>query len=343
MSPVIGLPFRLRGQAAIRPISVAAGLVVTLVLLSCVHVSIGARPVSPVTLLQAIFTFDPKNFDHQLLVKLRLARLASALAVGAALGVSGLLLQALLRNPLGEPHLLGLNAGASLAVVATSSLPFLSAGMGRPLIAALGAGVLFALVLGLSSAGRAGPTMLKVTFCGIALSALASSITSTILLLDEETLQSMRFWLAGDLAGVSYQTLGAAIWPILVALVLAFVIGPKLNVLALGDAAATALGVPVPTTRMIGLLATALLAGASVAIAGPIGFVGLIVPMLARTATRSDFRLALPIAAIGGACLLTAADIGARTLVSPHEFATGIMTALIGAPVFTIIAARALR
>ena len=332
-----------RHARPMRSLLALMALAAIILVLASIHAGIGARPVAPATLLKAVFVFDSHNFEHQILVKLRLARLAAALLVGAALGVAGLLLQSLLRNPLGEPHILGLNAGASLAVVLTSSLPFLAGGLARPLVAALGAGLLFAAVLALASAGRAGMTMLKVTFCGIALSALASSLTSAILILDEETLQEMRFWLAGDLAGISYDLIGAALAPILVGMLLAFLIAPRLNALALGDAAATGLGVPVRSTRLIGLAATALLCGASVSVAGPIGFIGLVVPNAARQLASGDLRFALPLAALGGAALLLAADIAARMLMSPHELATGIMTAIIGAPIFIIAASRYFR
>ncbi|NTF65180.1 FecCD family ABC transporter permease [Rhizobium rhizogenes] len=332
-----------RRARPMRSLLALMALAAIILVLASIHAGIGARPVAPATLLNAVFAFDSHNFEHQILVKLRLARLAAALLVGAALGIAGLLLQSLLRNPLGEPHVLGLNAGASLAVVLTSSLPFLAGGLARPLVAALGAALLFAAVLALSSAGRAGMTMLKVTFCGIALSALASSLTSAILILDEETLQEMRLWLAGDLAGIGYELIGAALAPILMGMLLAFLIAPRLNALALGDAAAAGLGVPVKSTRLIGLAATALLCGASVSVAGPIGFIGLMVPNAARQLSGGDLRFALPLAALSGAALLLAADIAARMLMSPHELATGIMTAIIGAPVFIFAASRYFR
>lgn len=287
---------------------------------SLVHLGLGARWIAPQTVLQALFHYDPRNFDHRIIVDLRLVRLAAALLTGAALGVAGLLLQTVIRNPLGEPHILGLNAGASLAVVATSALGISLGGvaLARPLTAACGAALLFGGVMLLSSSGRGGVTPLRITLCGVALSAFASAVTAAILILDEQTLLAMRTWLAGDLAGLNWQTLRAALLPALAGLAIALIIAPRLNVLA----------------------AIALLCGSAVAVAGPIGFVGLVVPHAVRRLISEDIRLALPLAAPVGALVLLLADIAARTLAAPQELATGAMTALVGAPVFIVIAAR---
>ncbi len=154
------------------------------------------------------------------------------MVTGAALGVAGVLLQSVIRNPLGEPHILGLNAGAALAVVLTSALG-LTLPFGRPLIAAAGAAALFLLVLMFSSSGRAGLTPMKVTLCGVAMSAFAASITATVLILDEQTLLAMRTWLAGDLAGLSGETIAAALWVAAMGFMLALGLSPSLNMLAL--------------------------------------------------------------------------------------------------------------
>ncbi|AWT17745.1 heme ABC transporter [Klebsiella michiganensis] len=300
---------------------------------SLVHLGLGARWIAPQTVLQALFHYDPRNFDHRIIVDLRLVRLAAALLTGAALGVAGLLLQTVIRNPLGEPHILGLNAGASLAVVATSALGISLGGvaLARPLSAACGAALLFGGVMLLSSSGRGGVTPLRITLCGVALSAFASAVTAAILILDEQTLLAMRTWLAGDLAGLNWQTLRAALLPALAGVTVALAIAPRV---ALG------LGVKIVQTRLLGLAAIALLCGSSVAVAGPIGFVGLVVPHAVRRLISQDIRLALPLAAPVGALVLLLADIAARTLVAPQELATGAMTALVGAPVFIFIAAR---
>ncbi|MGM8524796.1 FecCD family ABC transporter permease [Enterobacter asburiae] len=196
------------------------------------HLGIGARFIAPQTVVEAFFHFDPRNFDHNVIIKLRLLRLCAAMVTGAALGVAGVLLQSVIRNPLGEPHILGLNAGAALAVVITSALG-LSLPFGRPLVAAAGAAALFLLVLMFSSSGRTGLTPMKVTLCGVAMSAFASSITAAVLILDEQTLLAMRTWLAGDLAGINVQTLRSALWAATAGFVLAIGLSPSLNMLAL--------------------------------------------------------------------------------------------------------------
>ncbi|HCD8028994.1 TPA: iron ABC transporter permease [Klebsiella aerogenes] len=321
-----------------------AMLLLTLMLIagSLIHLGLGARWIAPQTVLQALIAYDPRNFDHRIIVDLRLVRLAAALLTGAALGVAGVLLQTVIRNPLGEPHILGLNAGASLAVVATSALG-LSVGdfpAARPLTAACGAALLFGGVMALASAGRGGATPLRITLCGVAISAFASAVTAAILILDEQTLLAMRTWLAGDLAGLNWATLQAALVPALSGMGLALLLAPRLNVLALGDKVALGLGVNLVQTRLLGLAAIALLGGAAVAVAGPIGFVGLVVPHVVRRLITQDIRLALPLAAPVGALVLVLADIAARTIVAPQELATGAMTSLVGAPLFIFIAAR---
>ncbi|HDS2211240.1 TPA: iron ABC transporter permease [Klebsiella aerogenes] len=321
-----------------------AMLLLTLMLIagSLIHLGLGARWIAPQTVLQALIEYDPRNFDHRIIVDLRLVRLAAALLTGAALGVAGVLLQTVIRNPLGEPHILGLNAGASLAVVATSALG-LSVGdfpAARPLTAACGAALLFGGIMALASAGRGGATPLRITLCGVAISAFASAVTAAILILDEQTLLAMRTWLAGDLAGLNWATLQAALVPALSGMGLALLLAPRLNVLALGDKVALGLGVNLVQTRLLGLAAIALLCGAAVAVAGPIGFVGLVVPHVVRRLITQDIRLALPLAAPVGALVLVLADIAARTIVAPQELATGAMTSLVGAPLFIFIAAR---
>ena len=310
-----------------------------LVMGAIAHLGIGARVIAPQTVVQALLHFDPRNFDHNVIVRLRLIRLAAAMVTGAALGVAGVLLQSVIRNPLGEPHILGLNAGAALAVVLTSALGF-TLPFGRPLIAAVGAAALFMLVLTFSSSGRTGLTPMKITLCGVATSAFASSITATVLILDEQTLLAMRTWLAGDLAGLNAEIVRSASWVAAVGFALALWLSPSLNMLALGDRMAQGLGVSLLKTRLLALLAIALLCGAAVSIAGPIGFIGLVVPQLIRRLVSVDLRVMVPLSALCGALVLLLADIAARTLFTPYDLPTGIMTALVGAPLFILMASR---
>lgn len=303
------------------------------------HLGIGARVIAPRTVVEAFFHFDPRNFDHNVIVRLRFIRLCAAMVTGAALGVAGVLLQSAIRNPLGEPHILGLNAGAALAVVLTSALG-LSLPFGRPLIACAGAAVLFLLVLMFSSSGRTGLTPMKVTLCGVAMSAFASSITATVLILDEQTLLAMRTWLAGDLAGLNADAIRSAAGVAAVGFALALWLSPAMNMLALGDSMAQGLGVSLLKTRLFALLAIALLCGAAVSIAGPIGFIGLVVPQLVRRLVSVDLRVMVPLSALCGALVLLLADIAARTLFTPYELATGVMTAMVGAPIFIFMASR---
>ncbi|WP_326902487.1 iron ABC transporter permease [Kosakonia cowanii] len=324
-------------------VSIAAlGLLALVMMAAIAHLGLGARYIAPPTVVQALIAFDPHNFEHRVIISLRLLRLVAAIFTGGALGVAGALLQSVIRNPLGEPHILGLNAGAALAVVATTALGITvgDVAVSRPLIAATGAALLFFLVMLLCSTGRAGFTPMKVTLCGVALSAFASSITAAILILDEQTLLSMRTWLAGDLAGLSWAQITPAAVAATAGFALAIGLAPALNMLALGDTLARGLGVSLARIRLLSLLAIALLCGAAVAIAGPVGFVGLVVPHMVRRLAGSDLRVVIPLSALGGAALLLLADIAARTLLSPQELATGVMTALVGAPLFMLLAAR---
>lgn len=333
---------RLSGvHMASRPI---LGLAALLVLISTLYLMVGPRLIRFDSLLDLANGFDAGSFDHRVLQTIRMPRLVAALTTGACLGLSGLLLQGLLRNPLGEPHILGLNAGATLAVVVATAAPMGLAtdGIARPLIAATGGGLLFLATIVFASAGKSGMTLLKVTFCGIAFSALASAVTSAILILDDDTLDQVRLWMVGDLAGARMDTLWASSWLLVPAVIPALYVSSCLNALALGDDVATGLGISVRRVRLIGIIAAALFCGIAVAIAGPIGFVGLIVPNLVRRFVN-DYRLSVPLVALGGAGLLALADLAARLVMLPHEIPTGLATAFVGAPVFIILVARALR
>ena len=308
-----------------------------------VGVSTGARPLAPSVLLDAVTAFDSINFDHVALWRFRLPRVIGAAAVGAALAVSGALLQSLVRNALAEPQLLGLNAGAVLAVVSVSlfGLPEI-AGL-RPIAAAAGAAGAFGLVLAITNLGRSGPTPLKLVLCGVVISAFASALSSGLLLIDDRALEDVRLWLSGDLGGQSFYEL-AAVAPFMVAgLVGAVLLAPRLDALALGDAAASGLGVRPGWTRLATAMAAALLAGAAVTLAGPIGCIGLIVHHLMRPLFGSALRWVVLGCVLAGASLLVLVDALARSLLAPVEISTGVVTGAAGAIIFIYIVARYIR
>jgi iron complex transport system permease protein len=300
-------------------------------------VTLGARDIPLRVIFESFVTFD-NSYDHLVIQTLRLPRSMIAIAIGAALAVSGALMQGLTRNPLAETGILGIEAGGALAVVATlfvfgSASPSIYAGM-----AFLGAGVAAVTVYLLGSLGRGGATPLNLTVAGAAMTAFISSITTAILIVSQRTLEEIRFWLAGSLAGRDF-SLFLQILPFLgLGLVLALLLGRQITTLSLGEDVATSLGQQTLWIKVLTALSVVLLAGSSVAIAGPIGFVGLIIPHMVRFFIKTDYRWILPYSAVLGAILLLVSDIAARVLLKPQEIPVGVMTALVGAPVFVYLA-----
>jgi len=315
-------------------------LVVGLAVVCVLYLSLGARPLSPGTLLAALTAYDANSFDHQALYRFRLPRLVAALMVGGALALAGSMLQTLIRNPLAEPQLLGLNAGAALAVVAPAVLGLGIPSATQPLMAALGALVAFSIVLGLSGMGRNGATPLKVTLCGIVVSAFASAITSALLLLDAQAIEDLRLWLAGDLGGQSPERLITVAPFLFISALGALLLSPRLSIMALGDDVARGLGVNLASTRLLTLTVAALLCGSAITLAGPIGFVGLIVPHIVRRFIGNDLRVQFSASLLGGALLVILADLFARQLIAPMEVSTGVVTGAVGAIFFIILATR---
>lgn len=315
----------------------------TVILIAMTSLAVGPRAISAGTIVAAFGDFDSNNFDHQALMLFRLPRLEAALLVGGALGLAGMLMQVVIRNPLAEPQLLGLNSGAALVVVVMSAAGLDSAGVFRPLAAAIGALATFSIVLALSGIGQGGATPLKVTLSGVIVSAFASSITSALLLIDDQALADLRFWLAGDLAGRTGAHIAVCATAIGLAIAAAFLFAPRLAVLSLGDEVAKGLGVNVKATRVVAVVIAAILSGAAVTLSGPIGFIGLIVPHLVRRMVGEGLRLQFTACIIGGPILLIVADILARQLIAPAEIATGVITGGVGALFFILIVARYFR
>ncbi|MFZ5815218.1 MAG: FecCD family ABC transporter permease [Bacillota bacterium] len=303
---------------------------------------VGTRNISLPTIYSALIAYDGSP-DQAVILTVRLPRALIAASVGASLAVAGAIMQALTRNPLAAPGIVGINAGAAAAVV---SAIFLLGGGSLSLyawFAFAGAAAAAATVYALGSLGRGGLTPLKLTVAGAALTALLSSFTQGLLVLNERTLEEMRFWLAGSVAGRE-MSLFLQVSPFIAfGLLTALLLAGQITTLSLGEDVAKGLGQNTAWVKAAAGIIVVVLAGASVAVAGPIGFIGLAVPHIARAMGGTDYRWILPLAAVLGGVLLLLADVAARLVIRPEEVAVGVMTALIGAPFFIYLARRGVR
>ncbi|MCA0453548.1 MAG: iron ABC transporter permease [Chloroflexi bacterium] len=317
------------------------GLIIALILLVlCVlwSITLGAAKIDTQVVYQALFQYDPSNFDHLIIQTVRLPRVLSGITVGAALAVAGAMMQGLTRNPLADSGLLGINSGASFAVVMGVFLlgdPSLST---YALFGFTGAAIAAALVYGLGSMGRGGMTPLKLTLAGVVLSAFLSAFTTTILIRDQETLEKIRFWTAGALAGREMPLLLQTAPYIIIGIIASLFISRQITTISLGDDIAKGLGQNTAWVKALAALIIVLLAGGAVALAGPIGFVGLIIPHVVRFLVGVDYRWIIPYSAILGGMLVTVADVAARVVIRPQELPVGVMMAIIGAPFFIWLA-----
>lgn len=271
---------------------------------------------------------------------MRLPRAWLAVVVGAALGVAGALIQALTRNPLADTGILGVGAGANFAVVIAIGLFGVTAISHYLWFAFLGAVIVTVLVYVLGSIGSLGATPVRLTLVGVALGALLGGIASGITMLNPDSFDDMLRWSAGSLAGRGWSVVGTVAIPIAIGLLLGAVAGRPLNAISLGDDLARSLGARVVRTRILVIVAVTLLAGAATAAAGPIGFVGLMVPHVVRWFAGPDQRWIIPFSAVGAALLLLASDVVGRVVLAPRELEVGIVTAILGAPVLIILARR---
>lgn len=298
----------------------------------------GARPISPSTVIKALLN-NGQTTDELVVLTIRLPRALIAICIGACLAAAGAVMQALTRNPLASPDMIGINAGAGLFVVLAMfwlQVPYVWV---YALVAFLGAAMAAGIVFLLGNdGGQGGATPFRLIVAGAAVSILLSSITQGVLVLHEQSLDEMRFWLAGSVSGRELAQLGQAL-PFLVAgLVLAFLLAGRINQLQLGDDVATGVGVSVRGTKTAAFAAVVLLAGGSVAIAGPIGFIGLAVPHMVRSLAGTDYRWIVPLSALFGGGLLLLADMASKLIVHPNEVPIGVMTAVLGAPFFIYLA-----
>jgi iron complex transport system permease protein len=303
-------------------------------------VAVGARTIGPADVWTALLDADLASEEAVIVRRLRLPRTVLGLLAGLALGIAGALMQGHTRNPLGDPGLLGVTAGASLAVVVAISVLGVATPAGHVWFAFAGALAGTVLVYAIGSAGRGGATPVTLTLAGAALSALLYAIVRAVLVSDQQTLDTFRFWVVGGLAGRGADV-AAQVAPFIAAgVVLAVINAPALNLLAFGEEVARGLGSRLWLARTVGLAAITLLCGAATAACGPIAFVGLVVPHVVRAFTGPDHRWLIPCTGLLGAALLVAADVLGRVVARPGELPAGIVLALVGAPFFVALVRR---
>lgn len=309
-------------------------------LLVLASLAVGARSIPLGTVVDALTAYDPTNTDQLVVVTSRLPRTVLGLLVGAALGLAGGVMQGVTRNPLADPGILGVNGGAALAVVVGISVLGVGSVSGYVWFAFLCAAVASVLVYSVAALGREGATPVKLALAGAAATALFSAVTTALLLSDQQTFDQFRFWQVGSLNGRGLDVAVRVLPFLVVGGVLALVLGLSLNTLALGDDVARGLGARVGLVRGASALAVVLLCGGATAAAGPVGFVGLTVPHVARALVGTDHRRVLPVSMLLAPVLLLAADVLGRVVARPGEVQVAIVTAVLGAPVFVAVVRR---
>lgn len=316
-------------------------LVVILAAVGSVSLAVGARALSPAEVWHGLFAApdsDQRLTEIRLIVQtVRVPRTVLAVVAGIALGVGGALIQGYTRNPIADTGLLGVNAGASFAVVSVIAVFGLTDPFQYVWFAFLGAGVAGVVVFGLSSLGRGAGNPLTLALAGQGITVFLAAMTVAVALSDQKSLNALRFWNSGSLVGVGFDV----IWPvsafIALGLVPALTTLPAINLLNLGDDVARGLGVNVALSRTVGIVAITLLAGAATAATGPIAFLGLMVAHVARYLTGPDYRWLVPYAGLLGAIVLLFCDIVGRLVVRPGELDAGVVVALLGAPFFAVL------
>ncbi|QCR39776.1 Fe(3+)-siderophore ABC transporter permease [Microbacterium sp. SGAir0570] len=317
----------------------AAAIALALVLVVAASLAVGANPLSPGT-VAAVLRGEGSPEATFVVAELRIPRTVVGLLAGAALGVAGALMQAFTRNPLADPGILGVNAGAALAVALGMAVLGVRAASGTVWFAFVGALAVTVAVYVIGSGGRGAAGPIRLTLAGVALGAVLSGITTGIVLSDPDAFDAMRSWNAGSLLGRGWDTIVAVAPFIAVGLVLALVLGAGLNAVALGDDVARAQGANIAGIRIGVIIAVTLLAGAATALAGPISFVGLMVPHIARWLFGADHRVILAVSALLAPVVVLAADVVGRVLIAPAELPVGIVTAFVGAPILIALARR---
>lgn len=336
VNPSGGHAWRLRSR-----LPVLFALSTTILILLCIaSLLTGARAVAPSAGFDALFAYDPASAEHIIIRDYRLPRTLLGLLCGAAFGVSGALIQAVTRNPLADPGILGVNAGAAFFVTLAVGLLGFHAISSYLWFAFFGAIAVAIVVYAVGSRGRDGASPARLVLSGVALSAVLGGIGSAITLLDPRAFDGLRVWSIGSLSGRNMDVVLTVAPFIICGLVLSLCVAPSLNAVALGDDPSRALGVNLVRTRILVVIAVTLLAGAATAAAGPIGFVGLMVPHVIRWLSGPDQRWIIAFTVLCSPILLLTADIAGRLVLFPGELEAGIVTAFIGAPVLIALARR---
>lgn len=327
----------LRRPVAVRLAWLAVALAV-LVALCAASVAFGVREVTVTEILQGLA--GDTDGVSQAAVVARIPRTVLAILVGAALALSGATMQAITRNPLADPGILGVSGGAALAVVIGIAFFGMSNPYATMAAAIIGAAAAAISVYAIGSLGRGGATPLKLALAGAASAAAFMSLVSAVLLPRVDIMESFRFWQIGGVGGATWDRIALVAPALLVGGVITLLYARGMNSLALGDELAAGLGEHVGRTRLIAAIGAVVLCGAATAVAGPIAFVGLVIPHLCRLLVGTDHRWLLPFSAVAGAALLVAADVVGRIVARPDEVEVGVITALIGAPLFIWIVRR---
>ncbi|MGI5470334.1 FecCD family ABC transporter permease [Streptomyces sp. CA-132043] len=328
-----------RSSLARRRICWTAAASLALLLAVLLSLAVGSRAIAPREVLDALFHGGDSE-AAQIVLFLRLPRTLVGLLVGAALALAGTAMQGITRNPIADPGVLGISQGASAAVVLAIAFAGVHSLSGYVGVAFAGAALAAVFVYAVAARGRGGATPVKLALAGAAINALLVAVTMAVLTTRSAALDEFRFWQVGSLTGRD-AAVAAQIWPfLLVGAVLVVVVARGLDALALGEDVAKGLGQKVATVRIVGGLGAAVLTGAGVAAAGPVAFVGLAVPHLARALVGSDHRWVLPTAALLGPVMVLVADTVGRVLFLPSEVPAGVMTALIGVPFLVTLVRR---
>lgn len=317
------------------------GAVLTLAVVSLLSLAVGSRPVPFAELLDTFRAYDPLDDRHLVIWELRVPRTIVAILAGLALGIAGAIMQAITRNPLAEPGLLGINAGAATAVIIGITAFHLTAMIQYVWFAFVGAGLAGIAVFILGRAHETGTNPVRLVLAGAALSVTLGSLTGIIMLnAPLEVVDNFRHWWAGSIEGRGFDVAAILAVAVTIGLAVALFISRDLNAVALGRDLGEALGVRLSRTWVLACLCVMLLAGAATASTGPIGFVGLVAPHVARLMIGPDHRWLLPFSALFAAILLLCADIVGRVVVAPAEVAAGIIALLVGGPFFVAVVRR---